>query len=88
MYLEQGFPAPFLRYAGIGLVLYFSATPFLVSSLKFLCLLRLGSSKYARCANLPGDDVVKAFEGTTIQTLSDIDVKIEQAIQNIKRQNV
>ena len=44
--------------------------------------------EYARCANLPGDDVVKAFEGTTIQTLSDIDVKIEQAIQNIKRQSV
>ena len=43
--------------------------------------------EYARCANLPGDDVVKAFEGTTIQTLSDIDVKTEQAIQNIKRQN-
>ena len=40
--------------------------------------------EYARCANLPGDDVVKAFEGTTIQTLSDIDVKIEKAIQNIK----
>lgn len=41
--------------------------------------------EYARCVNLPGDDVVKAFEGTTIQTLSDIDVKIEQAIKNIKK---
>ena len=44
--------------------------------------------EYARCANLSGDDVVKAFEGTTIQTLSDIDVKIEQAIKNIKKDNV
>ena len=40
--------------------------------------------EYARCVNLPGDDVVKAFEGTTIQTLSEIDIKTEQAIRNIK----
>lgn len=41
--------------------------------------------EYARCVNLPGDDVVKAFEGTSIrQTLSDIDIKTKQAIQNIK----
>ena len=44
--------------------------------------------EYARCTNLSGDEAVKAFEGTTIrQTLSDIDIKTEKAIQNIKRQN-
>ncbi len=42
--------------------------------------------EYARCANLPGEDVVKAFEGTTIRkTLSEIDVKTEQAIKSIKK---
>ena len=42
--------------------------------------------EYARCTNLSGDDVIKAFEGTTIQSLSDIDVKTEYAIQSIRRQ--
>ena len=44
--------------------------------------------EYARCANLPGEDVVKAFEGTTIRkALSDIDIKTERAIKSIKKGN-
>ena len=41
--------------------------------------------EYARCANISGDDVVKAFEGTTIrQMLTTLDVKTERAIKNIR----
>lgn len=42
--------------------------------------------EYARCANLHGDDVVKAFEGTSIKrTLSNVDIRTEMAIKRIKK---
>lgn len=44
--------------------------------------------EYARCANLSGDEVVKAFDGTNIrQTLSDLDEKTQLAISNIREGN-
>ena len=40
--------------------------------------------EYARCTNMPGEEVVKAFEGSNIQTLCDIDIRTKKAINSIK----
>ncbi len=42
--------------------------------------------EYARCANISGDEVVKAFGGTTVhRTLSELEVQTQNAIQRIKK---
>ena len=40
--------------------------------------------EYARCNKLPGDAVVKAFDGKRLSQISDNDVKITAALKNIR----
>ena len=40
--------------------------------------------EYARCNKLPGDVVVKAFDGKRLSQISDNDVRITTALKNIK----
>lgn len=40
--------------------------------------------EYARCNKLPGDAVVKAFDGKRLSQISDNDAKITAALRNIK----
>ncbi|HBL41364.1 MAG TPA: hypothetical protein DDY98_07305, partial [Ruminococcaceae bacterium] len=44
--------------------------------------------EYARCADISGDEVVKAFEGTSVRkTISDTEFQTLAAIQRIKEGN-
>ena len=40
--------------------------------------------EYARCNNLPGDAVVKAFDGKRLSQVSEEDIKATAALRNIK----
>lgn len=42
--------------------------------------------EYARCTNVEGDEIIKAFDGVSIKrTLNDIDRKTDYALKNIER---
>lgn len=41
--------------------------------------------EYARCNNLPGDVVIKAFDGKRLSQISEDDIKAATALNNLKR---
>ena len=43
--------------------------------------------EYARCRKIPGDVVVKAFDGTDLTGASS-DAAVEQALKNIKKRGI
>jgi len=44
--------------------------------------------EYARCNNMTGDSVIKAFDGKRLTQVTEQDIKARKALENIKNRNV